>query len=93
MPELNEMVEVLRNKVAETKFVDVGEEAARAVGVSIVKLRTALATLRNEGYGVYKVSAKQAGTDVVMILRVLTLPGTSFKDAHEAFKQGHISSL
>lgn len=93
MSELNELVEVLRNKVAEAKFVDVGEGAARAVGVSIVKLRTALAALRNEGYNVHRVMTKQAGTGTVTILRVLTLPDTSFKDACEALKQGSISSL
>lgn len=87
MSELNELVEVLRSKVAEAKFVDVGEGAARAVGVSIVKLRTALATLRNEGYNVHRIPTKQAGTDTVTILRVLTLPGTSMKDAQQALKQ------
>lgn len=93
MPELNDLVEVLRTKVAEAKFVDVGEGTARAAGVSIVKLRTALATLRSEGYKVYRIKSTQTGSNAVTILRILTLPENSFMDTYKALKQASVSSL
>ena len=68
----------------ETKpYLDVGKGNELWMGISDVKLRTALASLRDEGYEVHSVYVPQLGTDKMTTTKVLTKAGVTKKEVYE----------
>lgn len=69
---------MLKEQVAEKKYVDVGAGVDQHLGVSSTKLSTAVARLREEGYTLHYVKVEQLGTGQQTSMKVLAAPGTSY---------------
>ena len=74
---------MLRNQVAEKKYIDVGSGVENHLGISQTKLNTAVAVLREEGYELRYVKVPQLGTGKFTTLKVLTQPGISYSELHK----------
>lgn len=74
---------VLKDAVDNKQFIDVGVGTELYLGVSKVKLNTALAMLKEEGYEVHEIKIPQVGTDRYTTMKVLVPPGTDIKTVHE----------
>lgn len=77
---LSATTEMLRNQVAEKKYVDIGKGVEIDFSVSREKLRDARRALEQEGYVVHYLSIEQLGTGKKTTLKVLTAPGTTFSE-------------
>lgn len=72
--------EVLRNAVAEKRFIDIGYGVATSMGISDDRLKNAVKELKNEGYEVYKVKVPQANNPrQFTTIQVLCPPDTEWK--------------
>jgi len=71
---------MLKNKVAEKKYIDVGVGVERNIGISRTKLKSAIILLQDEGYQVHKVFVKQVGTGKMTTVLALTEPGVDKKE-------------
>lgn len=71
----------LREQVSEKKYLDIGSGVENWVGVTKNKLGTAVAILKDEGYMVHKVPVPQVGSPHDTEFKILTLPGTTQKEA------------
>lgn len=74
---------MLRDQVAEKKYVDIGEGVETHVGVSATKLKTAVAILQEEGYTVHNVQTPQVTGQNKTTVKVLAPPGTTYRDVKE----------
>lgn len=70
--------EMLRQQVAEKKFIDVGKGVELHRGISAEKLKAAVSVLQTEGYEVHKVPVRQLGTGKDTKVKVLCPPGTTW---------------
>ncbi|QJD49814.1 helix-turn-helix DNA-binding domain protein [Streptomyces phage ClubPenguin] len=70
--------EMLRQQVAEKKFIDVGKGVELHRGISAEKLKAAVKVLETEGYEVHKIKVRQLGTGKDTQVKVLCPPGTTF---------------
>lgn len=78
---LQSTANMLRNQVAEKKYIDIGTGVEHHLtGVSRAKLDTAVAVLKAEGYEVHTLKIPQAGTSHETTHKVLAPPGTTQKD-------------
>lgn len=71
--------DMLRKRVDEQGFIDIGKGVANHLGISPTKLGTAVAMLESEGYKIHKVPIPQAGRTTDTNTKVLTPPGTEWK--------------
>ena len=71
---------MLKDQVAQKKFVDIGTGVANQLGITETKLSTAVAVLKEQGYEVHKVQVDQLGTQNKTTIRVLAPPGTTYRD-------------
>lgn len=78
---LESTANVLRQSVADKKYVDVGMSTEFQLGISRQKMDTALAVLKDEGYSVHPVKIQQLGTGHMTELKVLVAPGVTQKEA------------
>ena len=69
---------MLKEQIAEKKYVDVGAGVDQHLGISSTKLNTAVARLREEGYTLHYVKVEQLGTGQQTSMKVLAAPGTSY---------------
>lgn len=69
--------QVLKNAVADKKYIDVGYGVEAHLGISQVKLKTALRALQDEGYEVKYLTVRQVGTGKDTTLKILAPPGTT----------------
>jgi hypothetical protein len=77
-------VNMLKEAINKSKFVDVGEGSEVFLGVSRLKLKTALRVLRNEDYKVYKLKQEQLGNPgKKTTILVLGGPDSTFKELLE----------
>ena len=82
---------MLKEQVAEKKYLDVGVGVERHIGVSKEKLGVAVAALKEEGYGVHYVKVTQLGTGKQTTLKVLAGPDVTYS---EVFKnRDHIKGI
>lgn len=72
--------DVLRKKIDTGAYVDVGTGVEIHMGVSRTKLDQAIAKLQEEGYVLTKVQVDQLGTENKTTLKVLTPPGTTYRE-------------
>lgn len=79
---LQNTAKMLREEVAEKGLVDVGVgvELNPRVGVSREKMNTAIAILREEGYGLHYVKIPQLGTGEFTTMKVLAKPGVTYSE-------------
>lgn len=79
---LENTVNLLRSEVDKGGWVGVGKGSEYYVpgGISKEKLRAAVSVLKDEGYAEHKVQIDQGGTNNKTTVKVLTPPGTTYKD-------------
>lgn len=71
---------MLKDQVAQKKYIDVGAGTEHQLGISNTKLKTALAQLQEEGYAIHYVKVQQLGTGKQTSLKVLVAPGTTYSE-------------
>jgi len=74
---------MLRKRVDESGFVDIGKGVENHLGISNTKLATAVSMLESEGYRVHTVKVPQKGTGLETTFKVLAPPGTEWKDVRQ----------
>lgn len=74
---------MLKEAVAEKKYVDVGSGVERHIGVSTTKLTNAVARLKDEGYEIHYVKVEQLGTGMFTTIKVLVAPGTEYNETYK----------
>lgn len=72
--------DMLRNRVGDNNFVDIGKGVENHLGIAPTKLNTAVAMLEAQGYTVHRVPIPQVGTTHDTTTKVLAPPGTQWKD-------------
>lgn len=82
---------MLKDQVAQKKYIDVGGGVENHLGISQTKLNTSVAMLVEEGYTVHYVKVPQLGTGEMTSMKVLAPPDTSYS---EVFKnRGEIKQI
>lgn len=71
---------MLKDRIAEAKYIDVGTGAEHLLGVSQTKLSTAVAALEAEGYKLHYLKVKQLGTGKDTTVKVLAAPGVTYSE-------------
>jgi hypothetical protein len=77
---LESTMEMLRQQVAEKKYLDIGVGTEHHLGVTNQRMKTAIASLEEEGYKEFYVPIKQLGTGKITNTKVLAPPGTKFPE-------------
>lgn len=80
---LNSTADMLRDRVGESRFIDIGKGVENHLGISNTKLATAVSMLESEGYTVHTVKVPQKGTGLETTFKVLAPPGTEWKDVRQ----------
>lgn len=65
---------LLRDKVGEDRYLDIGSGTENHLGISATRLSTAVAVLREEGYQVRNIQVPQLGTNNKTTVKVLVPP-------------------
>ena len=71
---------LLKDAVAERKYIDVGVGVEKHMGISRTKLKTALALLEEQGYKVHKFDIEQLGTGKKTNMMVLTTDDVTYPE-------------
>ena len=71
---------MLRDEVAQKKYIDIGTGVENHLGMSSTKLGTAVAILTEEGYKVQYLKVTQLGTGKQTTLKVLTAPSVTYSE-------------
>lgn len=74
--------DMLRDQVAEKKYIDVGKGVELHLGISHEKLRDARKLLEAEGYKLHYVPIEQLGTGKNTTLKVLSKPDTPYSEVY-----------
>lgn len=90
---LSSTVAMLEEHVGKHKYVDIGKGVELHLNISHEKLRDARRLLESEGYKTQYVKVEQLGTGKFTTYKVLTAPGTSWKETHEAIKRGELHQI
>lgn len=69
---------MLRDQVAEKKYIDIGTGVENHLGISQTKLATAVAVLQEEGYKIHYLKVKQLGTGKQTTVKVLSAPDVPY---------------
>lgn len=70
----------LKDSVSPERYLDFGLGTENHLGVSDTHLKSAIAMLKEEGYGVHSLNQPQQGTVHQTKIKVLVPPGTTFKE-------------
>lgn len=84
---------LLKEHVMAKEWVDVGKGNELYLGVSDVKLRSAISALKDEGYKVHLVKLPQLGTDKLTEYKILGKPNTTWGEARRALVSGQVSII
>jgi DNA-directed RNA polymerase specialized sigma24 family protein len=71
---------MLKEQIAQKKYLDIGTGVENHLGISQTKLATAVAVLQEEGYNVYYLKVKQLGTGKQTTLKVLAAPSVQYSE-------------
>lgn len=71
---------LLRDRIKEDKYIDVGTGAEHLLGISQTKLSTAVAALETEGYKIHYLKVRQLGTGKDTTVKVLAAPGVDYSE-------------
>ena len=75
--------EVLKERVTDDRYLDVGVGVEYQLGISRTKLDVALKLLEEEGYSVQTIQEEQPGTGNMTKIKVLAPPGVTKKDIYK----------
>lgn len=75
--------DILRDRVNQKDYVDVGTGVERHLGISRVRLKTAIEKLKEEGYTTHYVKVEQLGTGKETTVMVLAKPGVHTRDVYQ----------
>ena len=81
---------LLKQRVADMEYIDVGKGSETYLGLSSTSMRNSIKMLENEGYMLYDVPVPQVGTGKQTTMKVLCKPGTEWKDAAKAAKNNEV---
>ena len=87
---LGNTTEALKSELKRFNYLDVGTGTELHMGVSQTQLAAALTKLETEGYRVDKIKVQQLGTKNETTVKVLSPPGTEYKDLYA--NRGEIGS-
>lgn len=76
---IQKTTQALKDELASKEYLDVGLGTHQYLGVSKDKLKTSLAVLKEEGYGVHYLRVQQQGTGEFTSTKVLAKPGVEWK--------------
>jgi DNA-binding CsgD family transcriptional regulator len=71
---------MLKEQVAEKKYIDIGVGVGQQLDISDTKLSTAVAVLQEEGYKIHYLKVRQLGTGKETTLKVLSAPDVSYSE-------------
>lgn len=71
---------LLKDRVAKDKYIDIGTGAENLIGISQTKLATAVAALEAQGYKKYYLKERQLGTGKDTTVKVLVAPGVTYSE-------------
>lgn len=71
---------MLKDQVADKKYIDIGVGVGQHLDISDTKLATAVAVLQEEGYKIHYLKVRQLGTGKETTLKVLSAPGVSYSE-------------
>jgi biotin operon repressor len=71
---------MLRQQVADKKYIDIGTGVENQLGISQTKLSTAVAVLQEEGYKIHYLKVQQLGTGKQTTVKVLTAPDVEYSE-------------
>lgn len=71
---------LLKDRVAKDKYIDIGTGAENLLGISSTKLSTAVAALETQGYKVHYLKVRQLGTGKETTIKVLAGPGVTYSE-------------
>lgn len=74
---------MLKEQVAEKRYLDVGKGTEQYLNVSSTKLANTLALLKEQGYSVHTVQFEQVGTGEKTTMKVLTKDDVSWKELND----------
>lgn len=80
---LRTTADMLKQEVADKKYIDVGSGVENHIGISETRLKTAVAMLQEEGYTVHYPKVQQLGTGKETSLKVLAAPGTTYSEVYQ----------
>ena len=72
--------DLLLKQVDEKRYLDVGNDVAEYLGVSKYLFKAALEVGKNSGYHIMYVSVKQKGTNLRVVMKVLTQPDVTYME-------------
>lgn len=81
---LNATTDMLKAEVKAKGFIDVGAGVERHLDISDNKLSTAVAKLKEEGYGIHYIKVEQLGTGQQTTIPVLAGPGVTYSQVFKA---------
>lgn len=73
---------MLKDQIAEKKYIDIGSGVENHIGVAKTKLNTAVSMLKEEGYTVHYVKIEQLGTGKQTTMKVLAPPDTPYSEVY-----------
>jgi hypothetical protein len=71
---------LLKERIAKDKYIDVGTGAERLIGVSQTKLATAVSALKAQGYTEHYLKVRQLGTGKDTTVKVMAAPGVTYSE-------------
>ena len=77
---LSTVSNMLKDEVAQKKYLDVGTGVEQHIGISETKLKAAVANLQEEGYSVHYIKVPQLGTGKETTVKVLVGPETTWSE-------------
>lgn len=78
---------MLKDQVAQKKYLDIGTGVENYVGCSRTKLDTSIEMLKTQGYETHNIKIEQLGTGKYTTMKVLCPPGTTQKDVYNNLDQ------
>lgn len=74
---------ILKEAVAEKKYIDVSKGVEHHMGISDTRLKNAVALLKEQGYNQFPIYVTQLGTGKETKMNVLTAPETTMKEVYK----------
>jgi len=74
---------ILKERVNQLDYIDVGKGSEQFLGISSTSLGNALHALEQEGYTLHDVDVEQLGTGKKTTIKVLAKPGVEWKDVYQ----------
>lgn len=87
---LNTTIDLIRDTVDSKDYVDVGVGVERYLGISQVRLKAAIAALKDEGYQIHHIDVLQLGTNHKTRVTVLAKPGIPYGEVSKNRDKIHV---